>query len=169
MRLLGWPMVVALVPLFGLVLEAVLLRLRWLPYMQAGFPLHVELVPIPHAPEGQGTTASVRWEVGEDGVVRWWANQTGEGLTGLHGVVRCVRTRRGVGLLIRWSPPWSPLLAASGVALFGAVRGLPHVAIPVAALMVFGLIFVYYQGAIRAAAELRWSFLSSGDVEDPSS
>lgn len=169
MTLLGWPLALATMPLVGLGLELLLLRSGWMPYYTSGFPLHLDLVPIAHTPEGTGKTASVQWEADEDGLVRWRANhETGEGLTGLHGVVRCFRTRRGIGLAFRWSPPWSPLLAAAALAVFGTLRGLAHVTIPVALAMILGLVFVYHQGALRAAAELRWSFVSSGsEPEEP--
>ena len=163
MSLLGWPLMLAAAPLVGLAFELLLLRTRWTPYFTSGFPLHLDLVPIVKAPEGEGTTASVCWTADEEGLVHWWANaRSGEGLTGLHGVVRCYRSRRGVELVFRWSPPWSPLLAAAALAVFGAIRGLPHVTIPVAVAMILGLVFVYHQGALRAAAELRWSFVSGG-------
>lgn len=161
-------MAFALAPLVGLGVELLLLRLRFRPYLAAGFPLAVELVPVARPPEGEGTTASVAWVVDSDGVVRWWANASSEGLTGLHGVVRCVRSRGGVGLVVRWSPPWSPLLAAAGLGALGFARGLPQVTVPIALLLVGGLMFVYHQGALRAAAELRWSFVRGGGAADGS-
>lgn len=160
------PVAFAVAPLVGLLIELLLVRLRFRPYLAAGLPLARELVPIPKPPEGEGSTASVAWVADEDGVVRWWANGSREGLTGLHGVVRCVRGRHGVSLLVRWSPPWSPLLAAVGLAGFGVARGLPQVTIPVGLAMVGGLFFVYHQGAVRAAAELRWSFVQGGGADE---
>ena len=76
----GWALALAVAPVVGLALELLLTRIRWTPYFRAGVPLHVDLVPIPRAPKGEGSAASVCWQASEDGLVRWWANpKTGEG------------------------------------------------------------------------------------------
>ncbi len=163
---LGWPLLLGLAPVAGLALELSLIRARWTPYLRVGVPLHLELVPVARPPEGEGQTSSVCWRAGDDGLVRWWANARGDGLVGLHGVVRCFRARRGVGLAVRWAPPWSPLVCAAALALYGTARGFPQVALPIAAAMIFGLLFTYRHAAVRAAAELRWSFIRDGGAGD---
>ncbi|NCG20887.1 MAG: hypothetical protein GWP91_17905, partial [Rhodobacterales bacterium] len=41
-----WMAALALVPVLGLLVEAGLIRLGWMPYFLAGFPLLPEVVPI---------------------------------------------------------------------------------------------------------------------------
>ena len=144
----------------GFATERALLSWRWTPWFAAGLPLVPVPVPIPEAPTGSGETASLKWEV-VDGVVRWWADPRRRGAvpTGLRGVVRLRRSTRGVELDVRWSPPWTPLVAMGWLAALGVMRGQTQVTGPIAALLVLAMLLVYHQGALRAAAELRWAFV----------
>ncbi|MEQ1508645.1 MAG: hypothetical protein ABMB14_40835, partial [Myxococcota bacterium] len=65
----------------------VLLRWRADWYFLPGFPIRGKLVPIHHAPEGSGATATVRWEVSAPNLVRFWAEPGSRAApSGLHGV-----------------------------------------------------------------------------------
>ena len=157
----------ALVPVLGLLVEAGLVRLGWMPYFLAGFPLLPEVVPIEGMPTEAGKAGSVCWDMPATGSVRWWSNpDSRESLTGLHGVVLCVRRGDNVRLHMRWSPPWSPLLAAAGLLILGVVRGLSHVTAPVSVVMVLGLVVLYHQGALRAAGELRFGLSGALPYDD---
>jgi len=154
----------ALMLIFGMVCERFLItRFRWTPYFTAGFPLFPELVPISKAPEGTGETATVHWEVvGEDGdLVRFWADpDKRRAPSGLRGAVKLYRARGGsVGLAVRWSPPWTLLLAAGWLVVLGIVRQEPQITVPIAIVWVMGVLLIYRQAALRAAAELRWAFV----------
>ena len=157
----------ALVPVLGLLVEAGLIRFGWMPYFSAGFPLLPEVVPIRVMPTEAGKAGSVSWDVPQTGWVRWWSNPDArEALTGLHGVVWCVRRGERVHLHMRWSPPWSPLLAAAGLLILGVARGLSHVTAPVSVAMVLGLMVLYHQGALRAAGELRFGLSGALPSDD---
>ncbi len=154
----------ALMLIGGMVLERFLLtRFRWTPYFTAGFPLFPVLVPIPTKPQGSGETATVKWEVvGEDGdVVRFWSDPENRSApSGLRGAVRFYGAAHGqIGLAVRWSPPWTLLLAAAWLVILGIARGEPQITVPIATIWVMGVVLVYRQGAMRAAAELRWAFV----------
>ncbi len=158
----------ALVPVLGLLLEAGLIRVGWMPYFSAGFPLSPEPVAIRTVPTEPGRTGSVCWDVPEPGTIRWWSNPDArESLTGLHGVVRCLPQRGKVRLVIRWSPPWSPLLGSAGLLILGVYRELSHVTAPVSVLMTLGLMVLYHQGALRAAGELRYGLAGGVDGANP--
>ena len=154
----------------GMVLETrVLLRLRWDWYFLPGFPLGARIVPIPRPPEGGGRTRSVRWEVAAPHLVRFWADPSDRSApSGLHGVVILAQGRQGVELGFRWAPPWTPILAATWLAVLGAARGEGHVTVPIAAAIVLGIGLLYAQQARRVAAELRWAFVRGDEPpEDP--
>jgi hypothetical protein len=161
---------VALALLGGLWLETrVLLARRRDGYFLVGIPLWQALVPVPRAPEGSGQTASVRWEVSDEApnLVRWWADpKDRKAPTGLHGVVILAQGRRGIELEVRWAPPWTVLLAALWLAALGIARGEPFT-VPIAAVMVLGTFVLYGERARRAAAELRWAFLSGSEPDPP--
>lgn len=153
--------VAALFFLGSLVVERQLLRFRLDWYFTAGFPIFPELVPIPRAPEGSGETATVVWEVVEANLVRFWADPAvRKAPSGLHGAIRMSKSPQGVRLAVRWSPPWSPLLAAGWLAGLGLVRGEGLFTVPIAAMIVLAVLFVYRQAAVRAARELRWAWVS---------
>ena len=153
----------ALTLIGGMVVERFLItRYRWTPYFTTGFPLIPELVPIPKAPEGQGKTATVNWEVVGDGqIVRFWADPDQRSApSGLRGAIHLYRAGAGqVGLSVRWSPPWTLLLAAGWLVMLGVVRHEPQITFPIATVWVLGVLLVYRQAAVRAAAELRWAFV----------
>jgi hypothetical protein len=152
----------------GLVLETrVLLRWRADWYFLPGLPIGARLVPIPRPPEGAGRTESVCWEVSAPNLVRFWADPN-ERVTpsGMHGVVVLVQGRRGIELDFRWSPPWTPLLAAVWLAVLGMVRGEGTLTVPIAVAIVIGILVVYGDRARRVAAELRWAFVR-GEPADP--
>ena len=129
---------------------------RW--YFQAGFPLD-QLVPLPRPPTAEeGRTATVRWARRDDVVLFWVEPGERGGPMGLHGAVRLMR-RRGIEMVVTWSPPWTPLLAAVWLAALGAVRH-EWVTTPIACVLVLVVLFTYRQAAMRAAAELRWAFVS---------
>ncbi len=65
--------------------------------------------------------------------------------------------------MVCWAPPWSPLLAALWLAGIGAVRGEAWLTVPIAAVMVLGVVLLYRQVALRVAAELRWGWVSDSD------
>lgn len=160
--------VTALALVGGLILERLLLRWRWMPYFVAGFPLLPPLVPIPRAPEGQGRTATVRWEVQGD-LVRFWADpQERNAPSGLHGAIRLYRVPGGrVGLAARWSPPWSYLLAAAWLLVLGHLRDQLALTAPIALALTVGIVIAYRHFAIRAVRELRWAFVQERPEEPP--
>ncbi|MBT3217547.1 MAG: hypothetical protein HN348_00515 [Proteobacteria bacterium] len=152
--------VAAVLFLGGLFVERQLLRWRHNWYFSAGFPVFPELLPIPRAPEGSGETSTVSWEV-VDGLVRFWADPAArKAPSGLHGAIRLILGPKEVRLVVRWSPPWSPLLAAGWLAGLGLVRGEGYFTVPIAAMIVLAVLFVYRQAAVRAARELRWAWVS---------
>lgn len=161
----GWPitLVAAAVLGGGLLVERLLLAARFTPYFTAGFPLLPELVPIPAVPKREeGTTASVRW-VRDGAIVRFSAHGRG-GPMGLHGAVLLRPVRRGgVAMDVRWAPPWTPLLAATWLGGLATARGEPYM-LPVAVGLGFVVLHVYRTAAVKAAAELRWAFVSGLDT-----
>jgi hypothetical protein len=156
-------LIVGLCLAVGLLLEArVLVRWRVDAWFHASVPLAAELVPIPRAPRGAGRTSTVRWEVGPAHVVRFWSDPSDRAAPlGLHGVVILRESRRGVELDVRWAPPLTLVLGPLWLALLGAARGdgplLGAVALTLSALGAWW----YGRAALRAAAELRWSFLEA--------
>lgn len=161
----------AIVFLGGMVLETrVLLRFRRDWYFLPGFPLGARIVPIPRPPEGSGRTRSVRWEVAAPHLVRFWADPSDRTApTGLHGVVILAQGRQGVELELRWAPPWTPILAATWLAVLGAARGEGRLTVPIAIVILLAIGALYAQQARRIAAELRWSFVRGTEPppEDP--
>ena len=154
----------ALAFLGGLVLETrVLLRWRTDAYFLVTLPLGASLVPIRAAPQGRGRTPSVLWEVARPGLVRFWASpDERRAPSGLHGIVWLVPGAGGVGLDVRWAPPWSPLFAALWLALLGVARGEGQLTVPIAAMITGALAFIYWDRARRVAAELRFAFTTGG-------
>ena len=144
----------------GVLLERILLQMKWKPYFQAGFPLFPELVPLPRLPTPEsGATATVRWER-EGGFVRFWVDAGARsGPAGLHGSVVLWHGPGGVHLGLRWSPPWTPLMAGAWLIGLGMARG-ERIAIPIGLAIIAGILWVYRSFAIRAAAELRWHWVS---------
>lgn len=168
---LGLALAAGLVFLGGMVLETrVLLRLRPDWYFLPGLPIGARLVPIARPPEGSGRTPSVRWEVAKPHLVRFWADPS-ERVTpsGLHGVVVLAQGRSGVELDVRWSPPWTPLVAALWLAVLGTARGEGHVTVPIAVAIVLAIGVLYAERARRIAAELRWAFVRESEPgeQDP--
>jgi hypothetical protein len=154
----------ALMLIGGMVLERFLLtRFRWMAYFSAGFPLFPQLVPIPTRPTGRGETATVHWEVveGREDRIRFWADpDQRRAPSGLHGAVRLYPLSGGrTGLAVRWSPPWTLLLAAGWLVVLGVIRQEPQITVPIALVWVLGVLMIYRQAALRAAAELRWAFI----------
>ena len=145
----------------GLFLERSLLtRWRHNAYFTLGFPLIPALVPIPDPPTGAGATASVQWEVVDKELVRFWSKPGDRSSPmGLHGAIHLTRAGRGVQLDVRWSPPLTPLAAATWLAALGSARGEAALMLPLAAAMIIGMILLYRSAAIRAAAELRWAWV----------
>ncbi|MBW2255494.1 MAG: hypothetical protein JRI25_12965 [Deltaproteobacteria bacterium] len=139
--------------------------LWWRPrfYYRFAFPLGLEPLPIPSAPEGSGETATVAWTVVDDEVLYWAMPGSGRGLPGLHGVVKLVPDRDRLRLVVRWAPPWSFVVLAACVGVGGATMGFAMVGGVSAALVLAAVVMVYNQAAIRAAAELRWAFVSPLD------
>jgi hypothetical protein len=162
---LGLALAAGLVFVGGMILETrVLLRFRWDGYFWAAFPLGARLVPIPHPPEGEGRTRSVRWEVSSPHVVRFWADPAERvAPTGLHGVVLLAQGRHGVELDVRWAPPWTPLLAAIWLAVLGTARGEGQFTIPIAVAIVLAIGLLYAERARGIAAELRWAFVRGSE------
>lgn len=150
----------------GLMVERVLLSLRPGWYFEVGLIMSPPLVPLPRLPEGGGSTATVSWEA-QDDVARFWSEPGARRAPmGLHGSVRFLRTTRGDWQPeVRWAPPWSPVLAALWLAGLGAVRGEAWLTVPIALAMVAGVFFLYRSSALRAAAELRWHWVSGRDGE----
>jgi hypothetical protein len=146
----------------GLGLERALLRWRRDPWFLTGFRLAPPPVPIARPPEGRGETATVAWEVSERDptLVRFWARPGAPGsLGGLHGAVRFVPERDRVRLEVVWAPPWSPVVAALWLGILGAARGEGLLMVPLAVVMIVGLVAIFRGGARRAAAELRWAWV----------
>jgi len=158
---------VAAVAIGGLLVERVLLTSGLLAYFRLGMPLGEELVPVPFEPRGSGRTASVRWKVEPDaGCVRFWS-QPGDRAApmGLHGLVGLVRGPKGIHLPVRWCPPLTPFAALTWFGALGVVQGQAHVTVPVALLLMVVLLLLYRQAALRAARELRWSFVQGDDPD----
>lgn len=158
-------LVVAAVAVGGFLVERLFLVRGWAPYFRLGMPLGEELLPIPTAPTEGGRTATVRYAVDtETQEVRFWARPGDRAAPmGLHGVIGLVRGPRGIHLPVRWSPPFTPFAALIWFAGLGAVRGVGHLTIPVAVVLMAILLVMYRQAAVRAARELRWSFVAGRD------
>jgi hypothetical protein len=168
----------ALFAAFGLV-GGLWFETRWLlarrfdGYCLLGLPLGARLVPIPHVPEDEGRTATVRWELGParadaPRIVRFWADPRARtALTGLHGAMILHRGPRGIELEVRWAPPWTLILAATWLVTLGIARGEAGLTVPIAVAMIAGVVVVYGERARRAAAELRWAFVSGSEPEPP--
>ncbi len=159
-------MMAAVLFLGGLLVERILLAMRPRWYFQVGLLLSPPLVSLPYLPEGQGRTATISWEAEEE-LARFWSEPGARRAPmGLHGSVRFLRTRRGDWQPeVRWSPPWSPVLAALWLVGLGAARGEAWLTLPIALAMVAGVFVLYRRSALRAAAELRWRWVSGRDEE----
>ena len=147
----------------GMAFERFLIRfgVRW--YFRAGFPMLESLVPIQAFPEGEGRTPSVCWTVVQPKLVHFWADSAlPEAMTGFHGVVYCVAGRAGIDLRIAWAPPWTPFLVLSWLFIHGASMGAITLVGPVCVGLCLILLAAYRFAALRAAAELRWSFVRDG-------
>jgi hypothetical protein len=151
----------------GIAIELVLIRysVRW--YFRTGFPLGEELVPIRRLPEGSGETSSVSWRVIEKSLVHYWTGpKSVDGILGLHGAVRCISTPREVLLKLRWSPPWTPLVGLAWLFFFAITTDKILTVGPIVLSLVIICFGVYRQAAVRAAAELRWRFVSRSDSDE---
>ncbi len=138
------------------------IRPAW--YLGIGVPLGVRLVPIHDLPVGTGETATVAWEARELQVYFWAAARGRRVPFGLHGVVSLQPHSDGsVGLNVRWSPPWVALVAILWLAFLAVLRGESYVGAPVSAILLVAILLVYRQAAVRAAAELRYSFTSAAE------
>ena len=157
----------ALVLLGGLLAERWALRARWAPYFRVGFPLSPPPVPIPDMPPETGHTSSVAWERPDAEEALFWADPHQRSApTGLRGVVFLVPMQAGrLHLDVRWAPPWTPLVAAGWLMGLGFARQ-EWVAVPAGAMLVLVLLAIYRHAALRAAAELRWSWVSGRGGED---
>ena len=85
---------------------------------------------------------------------------------GLHGVVCLVPSARGLRLAVRWSPPWSPVLACLWVAGLGVARGDGLLMLPTALVILGVITYVYRSYALTAAAQMRWHWVSGADRDD---
>lgn len=155
----------ALALIGALVLERLVIR-RWRPraYFRVGLPLFMDLVPIPSPPKGEGQTATVCWQVVDESVHFWAPVGERTAPSGLHGLVQMRRSADRVHLTVRWSPPWSYLLAALWLVGLGILRGQVALTATISGLLVAGVLLIYHRFALRAARELRWSFVRD-DVE----
>ncbi|MBA2322126.1 MAG: hypothetical protein H0V89_13350 [Deltaproteobacteria bacterium] len=94
----------------------------------------------------------------------WWTDPEGRGFPrGLHGIVWFGATGRTVALAVRWSPPWTPLLAMVWLAVVGALDGQGWLTGPLAAVLAVALFTGYQRQAARAAAVLRYGWVREGD------
>ena len=136
------------VVLLGLMaVEWALLRARLGAYFRLGLPLGAEPLPLDAPPTEAGETPTVRWT--SDGpLARYWSRDAGR--PGLHGEVRLIPQRGRHRLAVRWAPPWSLLVLAGALAFLGPAAAL------VAIAFVIGVLALYQQAAVRAAAELRF-------------
>lgn len=148
----------ALTLLGGLLSERALLRWRPRAYFRVGFPLGAQPVPVAAVPQAtSGRTAMVRWERDGDELFFWAEPSERKGPMGLHGHVAFVRTTRNVQLDVTWAPPWTPLIAAVWLAGLGAARGEAALTAPISMVIVVGVLVLYRQSAVQAAAELRYA------------
>lgn len=145
----------------ALVVERALLRWRWSAYFAVGLPLSRDPVSIPQAPTGAGRTETVHWEV-VGPLVRFWADPSDRvAPSGLHGVVLLGGAPGAVTLRIRWSPPWSYVLAMVWLVVLGAARGQLALTGTIGAVLLGGVFASYRMFAVRAAGELRSAFVRS--------
>lgn len=135
--------------------EWLALTARWMPYVRRGFPLGAEPLPLTDLPEGEGETATVLWWV--DGPCATF-RANGAGLWGLHGVVDFLPHRGRIHLEVTWAPPWTLLALVLAAGLLGTALGLGPAPAVICSLVVLGLGVLYRQAALRAAAELRWTW-----------
>jgi hypothetical protein len=152
----------------GMAFESrVLPRWRRDSYFLLGLPLPDRLVPLPRAPRAAaGRTPSVRWDRNTPHLVRWWGEPGSRRVpSGLHGSMVLAQGRRGVELQFRWCPPWTLLLGPVWVAALGAARGEASLSVPLASVLLAGVLVAYATPASRVAAELRWSLASDDGVE----
>jgi hypothetical protein len=140
------------------VAEGILLSARPVAYMTFAFPLPVEPLPLQRLPEGEGRTATVRWDVQGD-LARYVAH--GGGLPGLHGAVRFVRDRPGIRLDVSWAPPVTLLALCAAIGFLGAEAGVPWVSVPLSIALFVACLAAYQQAAVRAAVELRFAWAQS--------
>ena len=148
----------------GLIIEWLMLRGGFGPYFRVGVALNVSPLPLDVMPEGGGQTSSVSWQVFEQGLVRFWAEQRLAGsVWGLHGLVHLRRHAGRYHVDIRWFPPWTPFLCLVALIVRGGFTGTIHVLGPVCFGFALMLVAVYHRAAVRAAAELRWAFVRSED------
>ncbi|MEQ1507767.1 MAG: hypothetical protein ABMB14_36400, partial [Myxococcota bacterium] len=75
--------------------------------------------------------------------------------------------RRGIELDVRWSPPWTPMLALLWFAVLGIARGEGLLTVSIAVGMALAVWWLYAERAQRAAAELRWAFVRGSEAEPP--
>ena len=155
------PLLVAVLLFVMLMLETrLMMRWRKDTYFAAALPLGLDLVPIPKPPTGSGRTATVRWEVSAPHIVRFWAEPSQRRAPmGLHGIVTLAQSRTGISLDVAWAPPWSALIAPCWLASLGISRGEGLLMVPLGALLLVGILSIYRERALVAAAELRWAFL----------
>ena len=147
----------------GLAVERAMLVRLWGPYYALGFPLGRLLLPIPMAPQGSGSTAMVRWEVREEGVLFWADPGSRSAPMGLHGLIRLRRRGGSVVLEVFWAPPWALIFAAIWLICLGLLRGEGWLTVPVGSSMVLGIAVLYWRSALTAARELRWAFVKGED------
>ena len=168
MRVPPLGVLMALLPVVSLALELWWMARGHTRYDELGLPLPATPLPIPLQPEDEGRTPSVAWSRTGDNAFRWWVDLgCSEGVTGLHGEVTLQRVRGGWALNVRWFPPWSALLTIAAVVAYGTAYGLTRMVVPLGVVMTLGLFAVYYEGAMRAAASLRYAFVTKGPTDDP--
>lgn len=153
---------------FGL--ESLALRRQWTSFYAVAFPLGESLVPLPTTPKGKGKSMSLRWMVDDDDrVVRFWTHDRAQLPRGFHGVAWLLPDSSGrVHLDIRWAPLWTPFVACLWLVLLGIVRGEGAMMSTIAVLLSTALLYANWLAAARAAAELRWSLLSSMEEDEES-
>jgi hypothetical protein len=165
---IGLTVAVAAVLVGGTLLELLWVRWRFATYFRLAVPLGATLVPLARPPTlEEGSTHSLGFERTDPGTYLFWADRRKRRApTLLHGVVTLQPEGRRCALTVHWAPPWTPLVAALWLMVLGVVRGEAQVTVPIGALMVFGIVVLYLQGARQAATELRYA-LGGGAGEGP--
>jgi len=136
------------------IVEWLLVAWRVGTYFRAAFRLPLEPLPVEHPPDGEGQTRTVGWEARGEHAVYWSVG----GLPGLHGAVGFVPDRGKLRLDVRWAPPWTGVAGCGALGFVGPSIAPVAVSVTVSVLLLVGLLVLYQQAAVRAAAELRWSW-----------
>jgi hypothetical protein len=160
------PALVAIGLLLGFLLESLLLERAATWYYAAGAPLRPELlphVPAKNAPT-EGRHAGIHWKRIGPGMVAFWADRKERRIpTMLHGLAIERDMGAMISLDVRWSPPFTPLLAAVWLMLLGLVRGEGQITVPIGACMLVAITLLYQRGAQQAAEALRFALQQEDD------